>query len=112
MVRKHFDRPAVGINGSMNFSNLYALPPDKRPFANDAALLDAYNASMFADFREVNVGTLDAFMYDYESEFNQPLLESQGMSNALAHNIVKLGNLFRSRVQALAGKSLRCTILS
>jgi hypothetical protein len=109
---KHFDRPAVGISGSMNFSNLYALPPKKRPFTNDAALLDAYNASMFADFREVNMGTLDAFMYDYESEFNQPLLESQGMSSALAHNIVKLGNLFRSRVQALPEKSLRCTIFT
>ncbi|WP_038966966.1 hypothetical protein [Bradyrhizobium diazoefficiens] len=109
---KHFDRPAVGINGSMNFSNLYALPSEKRPFTNDAELLDAYSASMFAAFREVNVGTLDAFMYDYESEFNQPLLECQGMSSALAANIIKLGNLYRSRVQALPEKSLRCTILS
>jgi hypothetical protein len=109
---KHFDRPAVGINGSMSFSNLYALPPDKRPFASDAELLDAYNASMFANFREVNMGTLDAFMYDYESEFNQPQLKRQGMSDSLANNIVKLGELFRSRVQALPEKSVRCTIFS
>ncbi|EJN11985.1 hypothetical protein PMI42_04704 [Bradyrhizobium sp. YR681] len=109
---KNFDRPAVGINGSMNFSNLYALDPQKRPFTNDTELLDAYNASMFSEFREVNMGTLDAFMYDYESEFNQPLLASQGMAETLAGNIVKLGNLFRSRVHALPEKSLRCMIFS
>jgi hypothetical protein len=67
---------------------------------------------VFANFREVNMGTLDAFMYDYESEFNQPQLKSQGMSDALANNIVKLGQLFRSRVQALPEKSVRCTIFS
>ena len=109
---KHFDRPAVGINGSIGFLNLYALPSRLRPFADDAALLDAYNASMFAEFREVNMGTLDAFFFDYDSEFNWAQLKSQGMSDALADNIIKLGSLFRSRVQALPDKSKRCTIFS
>lgn len=105
---KYFDRPAVAVNGSMGYSVLYK----QRPFSTDAALLDAYNASMFAEFREVNLGTLDAFMYDYESEFNPEWLTKQGMSVALADNVLKLGNLFRTRIQALPEKSKRCTIFS
>ena len=111
---KYFDRPAVGINGSPGYSALYDKLPtiEQRPFPNDAALLDAYNASMFTEFREMNMGTLDAFMYDYESEFNQASLKTHGMSDALANNILKLGNLFRTRTQALPEKSKRCTIFS
>jgi hypothetical protein len=109
---KHFDRPAVGENGSMDYSGLYKLPVEQRPFPSDAALLDAYNASMFTDFRDVNVGTLDAFMYDYESEFNQAQLIKQGMPGALASNILKLANLFRTRTQALPERNKRCTIFS
>ena len=109
---KYFDRPAVAINGSMGYSNLYAFPTKQRPFPNDAALLVAYNASMFTEFREVNMGTLDAFMYDYESEFDQAQLKKQGMSDALANNVLKLGNLFRTRIQALPEKVKRCTIFS
>jgi len=60
----------------------------------------------------MNMGTLDAFMYDYESEFNQASLKTHGMSDALANNILKLGNLFRTRTQALPEKSKRCTIFS
>jgi hypothetical protein len=105
---KYFDRPAVAINGSMGYSVLYK----QRPFPTDAALLDAYNTSMFADFREVNMGTLDAFMYDYESEFNPEWLKNQGMSDALANSVLKLGNLFRTRTQELPEKRKRCTIFS
>jgi hypothetical protein len=105
---KYFDRPAVAVNGSIGYSVLYK----QRPFPTDAALLDAYNASMFTKFREVNLGTLDAFMYDYESEFNPEWLNKQGMSDALANNVLKLGNLFRTRIQALPEKSSRCTIFS
>jgi hypothetical protein len=57
---------------------------------------------MFTKFREVNMGTLDAFMYDYESEFNRAWLKNQGMSDALANNVLKLGNLFRTRTQELS----------
>jgi hypothetical protein len=111
---KHFDRPAVGDNGSMGYSGLYDRLPtiEQRPFPSDAALLDAYNASMFREFREVNMGTLDAFMFDYESEFDQELLTGHGMSDALAKNVLKLGNLFRTRIQVLPEKSKRCTIFS
>ena len=105
---KHFDRPAVGISGSMGYSVLYK----QRPFKSDAEFLDAYNASMFAKFREVNMGTLDAFMYDYESEFNQEWLKQQGLCDGLTRDVLKLGNLFRTRTQALPGKSERCTIFS
>jgi hypothetical protein len=105
---KYFDKPAVAINGAMNYSALY----ERHPFANDTALLDAYNASMFAEFRDVNVGTLDAFMYDYESEFNPGWLKGNGMSDALVANVLKLANLFLTRVQALPEKTKRCTIFS
>jgi hypothetical protein len=109
---KYFDKPAVAINGSMGYSNLYILPLEQRPFPSDAALLDSYNASMFTEFRDVNMGTLDAFMYEHESEFNQEWLKKQGMSDALANNVLKLGNLFRTRTQALPEKNKRCTIFS
>jgi hypothetical protein len=94
---KHFDRPAVGISGSMSYSNLYSRPIEQRPFPDDTALLDAYNASMFTEFRDVNMGTLDAFMYDYKSEFNLASLKELGMSDALATNVLKLGRLFLTR---------------
>lgn len=109
---QHFDRPAVAISASMGYSTLYSLPAEQRPFSTDAALLDAYNASTFANFRDVNMGTLDAFMYDYESEFHPAWLKEQGMSDALANSVLKLGNLYRTRTQALPEKSKRCTIFS
>jgi hypothetical protein len=109
---KYFDRPAVAVNGSMDYSSLYSLPIEQRPFPSETALLDAYNASMFTEFREVNMGTLDAFMFDHESEFNRAWLEKQGMADALANDVLKLGNLFRTRTQALPEKIERCTIFS
>lgn len=109
---KYFDKPAVGINGAMGYSNLYALPVELRPFPSDSALLDAHNASMFTQFREVNVGTLDAFEFDYGSEFNPTWLARQGMPDALAANVLKLGSLYRSRAQALPEKGNRCTLFS
>jgi hypothetical protein len=109
---KYFDKPAVGISGAMNYSGLYKRAIEERPFASDAALLDAYNASMFAEFREANMGTLDAFTYDYESEFNLEWLKSQGMPDAVANDVLKLGTLFRTRTQALPEKSKHCTIFS
>ena len=109
---KYFDRPHVGLSGSMGYSSLYALPIEQRPFPSDEALLNAYNASMFTDFRDVNMGTLDAFMYDHEREFNREWLNKQGMSETLTDNILKLGRLFRTRVQALPDRGKRCTIYS
>jgi hypothetical protein len=96
----------------MDFSSLYARPAEERPFQSDTDLLEAYNASSFAEFREVNVGTLDAFMFDHESEFNLAWLKGQGMSETLANNILRLGSLYRSRTQDLPEKSKRCTIFS
>jgi hypothetical protein len=49
---KHFDRPAIALSGSTGYSALYTLPAAKRPFANDAALLDAYNASMLGNGKD------------------------------------------------------------
>jgi hypothetical protein len=51
-------------------------------------------------------------MYDYESEFNETWLKNQGMSDALTNNVLKIGNLFRTRTQALPEKSTCCTIFS
>jgi len=109
---KHFDAPALGINGSIGYSSLYSLPTDQRPFVSDAAMLDAYNASMFTQFREVNMGTLDGFMYDYDSEYNMEWLASQKMPDALAKEVMKLGKLYLTRVQNLPDTSKRCTIFS
>ena len=109
---KHFDRPAVAVHGLIGYSALYAKPVAERPFANDAELLDAYNASMFAKFREVNVGTLDAFVFDYESEYNAQWLKSQGMSDDLVQNVLKLGLLYFTRTQDLPEKNKRCHIFS
>ena len=67
---------------------------------------------MFSEFREVNMGTLDAFLFDHESEFNPTLLKQQGMADTLAQGILRLAGLYRSRVQALPEKSRRCTIFS
>lgn len=109
---KNFDQPAVAESGVTGYSALYALPAAQRPFADDAALLDAYNASMFAKFREVDVGTLDALMYDYESEYNAEWLKSQGMSEDLARNVLKLGLLFLTRTQDLPERNKRCTVFT
>jgi hypothetical protein len=109
---KHFDRPPVAVNGSMGYAGLYQRPAEGRPFSNDAALLEAYNASMFAAFREVNVGTVDAALYDYESEFNEAFLKAQGISDTLTRNILKLGNLFRTRLQTLPESDKRCTVFT
>lgn len=109
---KYFHKPAVGLNGSFAYSGFYKLAAEERPFANDSALLDAYNASMFTEFRDVNMGTLDAFMFDYDTEFGLTQLKEYGMSDTLARDVLKLGNLFRTRTQALPEKSKRCTIFS
>jgi hypothetical protein len=82
--------PAVGISGAPFYSSLY----EKYPFVNDEYLLDAYNASTLTKFREVNVGTLDAFTYDYDAEFNEEWLRKQKIPDALAGNILKLGKLY------------------
>lgn len=103
---KRFDRPAVGISGAPFYSSLY----EKYPFANDEYLLDAYNASTFTKFREVNVGTLDAFTYDYDAEFNEEWLKKQKIPDALAGNILKLGKLYLTRTRELPEKGVRCTI--
>jgi hypothetical protein len=109
---KYFDRPAIGISGAMGYSVLYDRPIEKRPFRSDADLLEAYNASMFTEFREVNRGTLDAFMFDNENEFNQESLKKYGMSDSLASNVLKLGNLYRTRTLELPEKNKACTIFS
>ena len=109
---KYFDKPAVGLSGEIGYSSLYALPADRRPFPSDSAFLEAHNASMFTEFREVNVGTLDAFEFDYEGEFNRTWLAKQGMSDALIANLLKLGSLYRTRTLALPDKNKRCTIFS
>jgi hypothetical protein len=67
---------------------------------------------MFSEFREVNMGTLDAFMFDYNSEFEKRYLAQQDIADGLAANILKLGNLYLTRVQALPDKAKRCTIFS
>lgn len=105
---KYFEKPAVAMNGSLGYSVLYR----QGPFQGDDALLDAYNASMFSEFREVNIGTLDAFLYDYESEYNREWLKKQGMPETLIDDIIKLGNLYLTRVQAHPDRAKRCTVFS
>jgi hypothetical protein len=70
---KHFDRPALGVSGAPLYSSLY----EKYPFLSDSDLLDAYNVMLITAFREVNVGTMDAFDFDYDAEFNVGWLKAQ-----------------------------------
>jgi hypothetical protein len=109
---KHFHRPPVGISGSFAFATTYAWPPERRPYAEDKALLDAYNASMFAEFQEVNRGTLESFVLDYDKEFNETWLKNQGMAPDLIKAVLKLGNLYRTRVLAHPDRDKRCTLYS
>jgi hypothetical protein len=106
------DEPPLGLQGSMEYAGLYSKPATVRPIPDDASLLEAYNASMFAEFRDVDVGTLDAFLFNYNSEFKLPALKAQGMSDELATAVLKLGNLYLTRTQAHPDKDRRCTIYS
>ncbi|WP_245267988.1 hypothetical protein [Rhizobium sp. 42MFCr.1] len=109
---KHGDKPAVGRSGGMDYTGLYKLPANIRPFKSDEVLLDAYNASMFPEFRDVNVGTLDAFYYDYEPEFDHDALIEYGISEETAARILKIGRLYLTRTQALPDRDKRCTVFS
>ena len=109
---KHFDRPALASSGIPFYSALYAFPASKRPFTDAAALLDAYNTTLFAKYREVNVGTMDALIYDYESEYQREWLDSQGVPGDLAPEILKLGLLFLTRIREHPEARDRCTIFT
>ena len=109
---KHFNRPPVGMWGSFTFATTYSWPPERRPYAEDKVLLDAYNASMFAEFRDVDRGTLEAFLLDYDKEFNEAWLRDQGMPPDLIKTVLKLGNLYKTRVLAHPNKDKRCTLYS
>jgi len=111
-AHKHGDKPEVGLSGGMGFAGLYMLSVDVRPFKFDDVLLDAYNASMFPEFRDINVGTLDAFNYDYEAEFNRDALIHYGIPQETASRILKIGRLYLTRTQALPDKDKRCTVFS
>ncbi len=67
---------------------------------------------MFTEFRDVNVGTLKAFEFDYDDEFNPQSLKDKAMSDELVIEIMKLGTLYNTRIQSLPEKSKRCTIFS
>ena len=108
---KHDRLPPVGTSGSFGFASLYALPK-ARLFADDAAVLNAYNSSMFAELGEVNVGTIQAFLWDFGQEFNEPWLTGRGMSVELARKVLRLGALYKSRVLALPDAKRRCTVYS
>jgi len=105
---KHFDRPPLGTSGAAGFSSLY----EKYPFLSDADLLDAYIVMLVTAFREVNVGTVDAFDFDYQSEFNADWLRSQKIPDRVAKNILKIGALYRSKLMELPEISARCTLYS
>lgn len=109
---KHSSRPPVGLWGSFTYATTYSWSPERRPYREDNALLDAYNASMFAEFQEVNVGTLESFVLDYDKEFNEAWLKSQGMPPSLVQSVLRLGNLYRTRVLAHPDKDRRCTLYS
>lgn len=97
-AKKNFTRPPVGRNGSFTFSSLYHLNDDIRPFGNDNELLDSYNASMFSEFREVNLGSIESFVFDFSAEFTGPWLADQGLPAPLVANVLKLAGLYRTRV--------------
>lgn len=107
---KHFRKPPVSVNGSLSYSGFYSFPSAIPP--DDDALLEAYAASIVADFGDVNVGTVDAFRVMNGVEFNRTALKGYGMSDDLADKVLKMGNLYRTRVEGLPGHDDRCTIYS
>ncbi|MGO7038432.1 hypothetical protein ACCS60_08705 [Rhizobium acaciae] len=106
------DKPPLGTQGAMEYAGLYSKPASVRPIPDDATLLEAYNASMFSEFRDFDVGTLDAFWFNYDTEFKLPALKAEGMSNELAATVLKLGKLYLTRTQGNPDKDRRCTIYS
>jgi hypothetical protein len=107
---KHFDHPPVGQWGSFSLATTYAWPTERRPYSADKSLLDAYNASMFAEFTEVNRGTIDAFLQQYEYEFTPIWLKAQGMPSELISAVLKLGNLYKTRISQHPLHDQRCTL--
>jgi hypothetical protein len=67
---------------------------------------------MFAKFREVNRGTLGSFMYNYETEFDKTVLEQHKMPPGLVASVLKLGNLYRTRIFAHPDHDRRCMVYS
>lgn len=109
---KHLGDPPVGPWGSFDLAAMHSWPVERRPYLEERALLEAYNASMFAKFREVNRGTLGSFMYNYETEFEKTALDEHKMPPALMASVLKLGNLYRTRTFAHPDRDRRCTIYS
>jgi len=109
---KHLGDPPVGPWGSFNLAAMHAWSPERRPYTEPRALLEAYNASMFAKFREVNRGTLGSFMYNYETEFDRTVLEEYKLPPVLVASVLKLGDLYRTRTFAHPDRDRRCTLYS
>ena len=109
---KHLGDPPVGPSGSLYLAAMYSWAPEKRPFTEDRTLLEAYNASMFPTFQEVNRGTLGAFTFNYESEFDKTVLEENRLPPALVAAVLKLATLYRTRTFAHPDHDRRCTLYS
>ena len=109
---KHLGDPPVGPSGSFELAAMHSWPIERRPYTVDHALLEAYNASMFAKVREVNRGTLGSFMFNYETEFDKTVLEEYKLPPGLVAAVLKLGNLYRTRTSAHPDRDRRCTIYS
>lgn len=106
------DKPPLGTQGAMEYAGLYSKPSAVRPIPDDSTLLEAYNASMFSEFRDFDVGTLDSFWFNWDTEFKLPALKAEGMSNELAESVLKLGKLYLTRTQGNPDKDRPCTIYS
>ena len=112
-LRRHrFDAPHVAAVGDPNLGYLYTRDAASRPFATDTDLLNAYNASMFSEVRSVDRGSLVAFVWNYEAEFDEIYLKEQGMPDKLVTSILKLGNLYKTRTLAHEDQDKRCTLYS
>jgi hypothetical protein len=109
---KHLGIPPVGPWGSFDLAAMHSWPAERRPYVEERALLEAYNASMFAKVREVNRGTLGSFMYNYETEFDKTMLEEHKLPPGLVASVLKLANLYRTRTFAHPDHDRRCTIYS
>jgi hypothetical protein len=107
---KHLGDPPVGPAGSFELAAMHGWPLERRPYTEERALLEAYNASMFAKVREVNRGTLGSFMFNFEDEFDKTVLEEHTLPPHLVASVLKLGNLYRTRIFAHPDHDRRCTV--
>ena len=81
---KYFNRPALGLGGAPFYSSLY----EKYPFTFRLRSVGCLQCNDIYCIREMNVGTMDAFDFDYDAEFNTDWLKSSKNTGPYCEDIL------------------------